>query len=318
MNDCKVSIIVPVYNVEKYLKRCLESIVKQTYNNIEIILVDDGSIDQSGTICDNFAKLDNRIKVIHKKNEGLSITRKIGLDLATGKYISFIDSDDFIKYTYIEVLICHCLKYDAQIAQCDYFIGTETSFKELNKKNSVKVIGRENIFDTRQTKILLWGKIFDKKLFVDIEFPFNKKNEDEFITYKALYSANKIVLTNEKLYYYYQSKNSLYRSETEYYSLDVFEAYEERIEYFTDKKDNKMIEISKKELCIRCMIYYIKCNLSASNKNNKTHIFEMFRSYFNISIKSRYTSHLEKAILLFFNFFPRITIFAVRILDIHL
>ena len=99
-----ISIIVPVYNVEKYLKKCIDSILNQTYSNIEILLIDDGSTDNSGIICDNFKKRDSRIKVVHKKNSGVSSTRNYGLDLATGKYISFVDSDDFVECDFIENL----------------------------------------------------------------------------------------------------------------------------------------------------------------------------------------------------------------------
>ena len=116
----KVSIIVPIYKVEKYLNRCIDSILNQTYKNIEVILVDDGSPDRCGAICDNYSKIDKRIKVIHKKNEGLAEARNAGIKIATGEYISFVDSDDFINKNMYKVLYENAIKYDADISMCQF------------------------------------------------------------------------------------------------------------------------------------------------------------------------------------------------------
>ena len=177
----KVSIIVPIYDVEKYLLSCIDSILSQTYPYIEIILIDDGSPDQCGNICDKKAIFDDRIRVIHKKNGGLSSARNIGLELATGEYIVFVDSDDTIHERFIEILINLCEQYSCDIAQCDFLVVAEDSLKlPLNPQQSLLFYsGREALsrlcMGNDNVKYLVpWNKIYRRELFQGIRYPVGR------------------------------------------------------------------------------------------------------------------------------------------------
>ena len=184
----KITIVVPVYKVEKYLRRCIESILQQTYKNIEIILVDDGSPDNCGKICDEYKEKDNRIIVIHKENGGLSDARNAGIDIATGKYIAFIDSDDYVANNFISSLYDVCIKNECEIAQCKFKRVTEDYKEEqkeisettiLDGKSAIKEIYGQNDVYT----IVAWNKLYLKNLFNDIRYTVGKIHEDESTTY---------------------------------------------------------------------------------------------------------------------------------------
>ena len=242
-----VSIIVPIYNVEQYLRECIDSIIKQTYKNLEIILVDDGSPDNCGQICDEYAKKDDRIKVIHKENGGLSSARNAGLDIATGEYISFIDSDDYVSNNFIEELYSLCIKCDADIAECDFVkftdkIEVQKKDKVIEKYSTIEM--QEQIYTENYIKtIVVWNKLYKKYLYEKLRFPQGKINEDEFTTYKVFDSSLKnIAVTSEILYYYRYNENSIMGKKFNEKRLDVLEAYEERKEFYKEKKLNLLYE----------------------------------------------------------------------------
>ena len=143
MYEDLISVIVPVYNVENYLRECLDSIVAQTYRNIEVILVDDGSKDSSGKICDEYADKDNRIKVIHKENGGVSAARNTGLDIAKGEWISYVDSDDYIESTMIETLICLAKKNDVELAMCSFKDISEC--ENVTQENDIRIFSKDEL-----------------------------------------------------------------------------------------------------------------------------------------------------------------------------
>ena len=212
MNDL-ISIIVPVYNVEKYIEKCVNSIINQTYRNIEIILVDDGSKDRSGEICDELKLKDNRIKIIHKQNGGLSDARNAGMKIANGNYIGFVDSDDYIKEDMFETLYELCKKYNSDISIVSYYeiyhdkvIGVRDSKKlyELNKIDAMK-----EILIDRAIQSYAWNKLFKRELFEQIEFPTNKNFEDIATTLLLFERADKVVLLEDPKYYYVRRDDSI-------------------------------------------------------------------------------------------------------------
>ncbi|MCR1823330.1 glycosyltransferase family 2 protein, partial [Terrisporobacter muris] len=234
-----ISIIVPVYNVEQYIRRCLDSLINQTFKEIEIILVDDGSTDSSGRICDEYAKIDDRVKVIHKENGGLSDARNKGIDIAQGEYIGFVDSDDFVSLDMFQYMYSYN-DIKADIVSCEYKkiydnnkINTRDKSKKINVKEFNNIEALENYFgeysDKREIQVVVWNKIYKKELFEDIRFPFGKLYEDGYVTYKLLYKAKKIIHLYEELYYYFQREGSLIRSE---FSLNVLKSYDDRREIF--------------------------------------------------------------------------------------
>ena len=232
-----ISVIVPIYNVEKYLNKCIESIINQSYSNLEIILVDDGSEDSSGIMCDSYILKDKRIKVIHKENGGLSDARNVGLDKAKGEYIVFIDSDDWIDEKMIEILYNIIKKNNSDISICDYFLAYNEEIQ--TQKEDIEIINLSNIEalktiydkDLGVCMIVAWNKLYKRNLFKDdIRYPYGKIHEDEFTTYKLLYKAEKISYTNQKMYYYRQRENSITSSFNKK-RLDCLEAFDERVKY---------------------------------------------------------------------------------------
>lgn len=272
MDQC-VSVIVPIYMVEPYLKRAVDSIRNQTYQNLEIILVDDGSKDQCGRICDDYAKADNRIVVIHKENGGLSDARNAGLDIARGEYIMFVDSDDYIAPDCVETLL-GCLKeHDADVSMCSYAVTDSTEFDESifaagrnNEKEkkqskewkiktdnhksdgheydgSVEICDRRkllsNLYDANHRDatyfIVSWNKIYKASLWDGIRFPKGKIHEDEATTYKIYDRARKGVYLHRPLYGYFTAPDSITRARFNIKRLQWMDALDDRIAYFENK-----------------------------------------------------------------------------------
>ena len=217
MNDI-VSIIVPVYNVEKYLEKCIYSILNQSYKNIEIILVDDGSTDDSGKICDHFSNVDHRISVIHKKNGGLSDARNAALDIAKGTYVTFVDSDDYIKVDYVQYLYTLLKKYDADISICEFDYMDESGKRinhplannkemEFNQKKALKKLLGQKLYTNSSS-----GKLFKMEYFADIRYPFGKLYEDTLTIYKLFLKAKKISFGARPLYCYIYHEQSISKS----------------------------------------------------------------------------------------------------------
>lgn len=264
--NLKVSIIIPIYKVEKYLKKCIDSILNQTYSNIEVILVDDGSPDNCGKICDEYKKLDDRIIVIHKENGGLSDARNKGLKIATGEFISFIDSDDYIANDFIEYLLNITTSNDA-----DMGIILPYKFKEgsiPNIKNKSEKIRIYNAYDALKTMLYqkefdnaAWGKLYSKKIVENIEFPVGKLYEDIGTTYKYILNSKKIVYSNQYKYYYLQRGDSIMGSPFKPKEMDY--VYQTEL-LMNDVKKFNSISINKAAEC-----RYLNANFSVLLKIGK-------------------------------------------------
>lgn len=207
-----ISIIVPVYKTEPYLRKCLNSIVRQTYENLEIIIVDDGSPDNCGKICDEYAALDSRIKVIHQRNGGLSAARNTGLKIASGAYIGFTDSDDWIDADMFETLYNGAQEHGADISICGFYSVRNNKYEEVKEEHTV-LYGREDamhhlILDQAFTN-QIWNKLFKRELFEGIYFPDGRTFEDIGTTYKLVEKADRIVFLNSCKYYYLRRKDGL-------------------------------------------------------------------------------------------------------------
>ena len=248
----KISIIVPVFNVEKYLSKCIESLVKQTYKNIEILLINDGSQDNSLNICKEWEKKDGRIKVFSQRNQGLSEARNTGIKNAKGNYICFVDSDDLVLSDFIEILYYLIKKYGCEIAQVNFIEKTDD---EIEKKiNIEKQIFNEKILSSRdmikglttndhKKNVIVWNKIYKKELFENLSFKNGKIYEDEFFTWKVFMKCKKIAVSDKILYVYRIRKNSimnLQRKKISIKNLDYLEALEERMETFKNIRDMEL------------------------------------------------------------------------------
>lgn len=251
MKNILVSIIVPVYKVEPYLYRCLDSIVNQTYTNLEIILVDDGSPDKCPCICDEYAAKDNRITVVHKKNGGLSDARNAGLDICKGEYISFVDSDDWISEKYIDTLLNLATRENADIAIVNHKHVTNFSVIENKKESSIKCFSKEQalfrlIAEQHQPFVVSWGKLYRKRLFNCIRFPVGKSHEDEFVAHLLINESVNIVYSDEIMYFYNQRPGSITKGN---HTIDKIDAFERRLTFVIDNNFNKVIPYAASNLC---------------------------------------------------------------------
>ena len=231
-----ITVIVPIYKVEPYLDRCVESIVRQTYPNLEILLVDDGSPDACPALCDAWAARDPRVRVIHKSNGGLSDARNAGLAVAAGEYICFVDSDDFLEPDYARTLYTLCTSEAVDIAECEWdrvteptVIGNRTPEADAQFYTPEEAL-REHIADRifRQTVV---NKLYRAELLRDEPFPPGKTNEDEFWTYRILGKAQGLTHTDAVLYHYFQRPGSIIQSAYSLKRLDGVEAKKRRMEY---------------------------------------------------------------------------------------
>lgn len=292
-----VSIIIPVYNVENYINRCVRSVINQTYRNIEIILIDDGSPDNSGEICDEFANKDNRILVIHKQNGGLSDARNHGIRKASGKYITFIDSDDWVSFKYIETLVYNIENYNAEISICGYISTANENyiFEEDKKIGNITVLNSKQAIEKQYDKdkvnyIVSWGKLYNINLFDNIEFPYGKIHEDEFTTYRLYSMANRIVATASKYYAYYQRNDSIMGSGFNVKArLDLIEALDQKASFLQSINQIKLYNKNIKLMFMLCL----SANLYIKDMNQK----QLFASYLkyciNIMKKSKNNNFLR-------------------------
>ena len=247
MNEL-ISIIVPVYKVERYLEKCIKSLINQTYQNIEIILVDDGSTDNCPQICDDFATKDKRIRVIHKANGGLSSARNVGLDAAKGEYISFIDSDDYVAADMIERAYSAMVAQDAELCifgikwiyengtAYDKVVPSPICDETLTKSQALDKLCRSDYF----YYVTAQNKMYKRTIFNNIRFPEGKIHEDEFTVHHIFDSCLKIVSIKEELYYYVQRENSIMHSGFSIKRVDGVYAFLDRCNYSKRKNLKKL------------------------------------------------------------------------------
>ncbi len=234
-----ISVIVPVYKVEPYLTRCVHSIIDQTYTNLEIILVDDGSPDNCSTMCDDWEKLDNRIIVIHKQNGGLSDARNVGLKTATGEFISFVDSDDWIAPDMMKYLLNAIQEDKSDIAACTVEMiwddGTPSEFLTvhtncvLNRTEAQKALLEEKLL-----KQPVWYKLYKRETIEGILFEVGKQHEDVFWSYQAIGRAERVSIIDYIGYYYFQRSDSIMGNGYSLKNLDAMEAYEKRYAFIKE------------------------------------------------------------------------------------
>lgn len=247
----KISVIVPVYNVEAFLERCVRSVCEQTYNDLEIILVDDGSSDGCPEMCDCFAAADKRVKVIHKENGGLSSARNAGIDECTGDWIMFVDSDDFIAPEMVRKLYDAACRYRTDVAYCTVraFTEDEKGYREFGlwdaPPDSGIVLSGETILrrtvEERQGflsghHVVAWNKIYRRYIFDKLRYPWGRQNEDEAIAHDILDACSRIVGINEPLYYYRQHADSIMgKGDSLFRDLSVSMAYGDRLQFFEQR-----------------------------------------------------------------------------------
>ncbi len=247
-----ITVIVPVYKVEDYIHRCVESLLKQTYRNLEIILVDDGSPDGCPAICDNYAAIDERVKVIHKKNGGLSDARNVAIDVATGKYIGFVDSDDYIQNDMYEKLISAAKETEADIVVCGHYVeqGNKLTMEEAPRDTIQILSGVEAqllLLQDKAMKNYAWNKLYLRTLFEGVRYPVHRNFEDIATTYLLFDKAKKICWIPEYLYFYQIREDSISfknSSDEKWYNncKDIVKAHQERCEFYINKGNGELTD----------------------------------------------------------------------------
>ena len=306
----KITVIVPVYNVENYLEKCLDSLINQTYKNLEIIVINDGSTDNSGEICQEYAQKDNRIVYIEKENGGLSDARNVSLDKMTGSYVTFIDSDDWVELDYVEILYKKIIEYQADIAVGNYYSYNEDEetyyFHIYGDSYYEKVYDNvsifENLYESQEMKsfalISAWGKLYKAKLFDYLRFDKGKLGEDGYFNQKMYLSVNKVVYLNKGLYAYRQRSGSITKTWTEKWMHALVDAMSERITLLA----NMGYPLEKHLAVYRQMLEVSLANGQASGLSDTATYkeFEMKRTLLNQL--SRQEQGEKKAIVLAANY----------------
>lgn len=228
-----ISVIVPIYNVEQYLEKCIKSLINQTYSNIEIILVDDGSTDTSGKICDSWKKMDSRIIVIHKRNGGLSDARNAGIEAASGQWFMFVDSDDYVLETFCEHAVQLVKESYSDIGVFNYQFCWEDRVESSDENVDGLKENKEAMYNllSGNTKNYAWNKIYKRELFNDVRYPVGKVWEDIGTTYKLFSSAKKVNFSQEVLYCYRQRSVSISYAPPANALFDIYEQYKEQYEF---------------------------------------------------------------------------------------
>ena len=231
-----ITVIVPVYNVAVYLESCLDSILKQDYRSLEVILIDDGSTDNSGMICDEYARKDERVKVIHQKNGGAASAKNAGLRIATGKYLSFVDSDDYLAPDAYFHMVGLLNEYGADVVQCAYRdIFKDVAVDHVTITETEEYVSNEYLerFTKDWTCGLLWDKLFVRALFKDIYFEEGHKIDDEYFTYRGIMNAQKIVRDGQIVYNYRKRRSSVM-----YSPESGKQIIKDRIDYLSKRRIN--------------------------------------------------------------------------------
>lgn len=297
----KIFFVIPIYNVEAYLNRCIDSVLAQSYHNTEIVLVDDGSPDRCPEICDMYAQKHKNIAVIHKTNGGLSDARNAGIayvktHAAPEDFLSFLDADDFIHEQYAERLITLCREYGCDMAQCEHEKGAGSAFGSGVKKVKVFCEPSEAALLGYALKSQCGPKIYKVKIFNDILFPVGVLNEDEFVTYQAVYAAGRIAFTNERLHYYFQHGESIMdglskRLKNNPHRYDFLNAYEERARFF--EKENKPEQVLKtyEKVCTDLILRYCEQMYLPRQERDEDCVngkyMKLYQKYFDMMIKRK-------------------------------
>ena len=330
----KLYFIIPVYKVEKYLNRCVDSVLAQSYKNVYIVLVDDGSPDTCPEICDKYGEMYSNIHVIHKPNGGLSDARNAALKFISENalpedYITFLDSDDFVHPQFAEKMISICEENGCHTVQCEYEKGSGDEFTPRRENGTITVTDAENALLGYALKSMSCAKVYKVSCFTDLFFPVGYYNEDEFVTYKALYRSEKIGTTSEALYYYYQHTSETRSIMAEIakkiknnpHRYDYIKAYDERIEFF--QKLDKPLQVMKahEKICTDIILRYTE-QMNVDKKDRDTdcingEYMRIYREHYKIMIHRKGMPLKRKLMYIGFNIFPYSSVLMAKIFTLR-
>ena len=297
----KISVIVPVYNVEMYLKRCVDSILAQTAEDFELILVDDGSTDSGGVICDEYRKADGRVKVIHQENGGLSRARNAGIDAAAGEYLRFVDSDDCVAPYFLSTLLSMCEENGADMAVCGYELinGTQSldQVPVTLMLHPTEVIDKRNFFLRLNTKqeivyVAAWNKLYRRSLFDGIRYPRGRINEDEAVIHLIADRCERIAVTGQPMYFYCMREGSItHRQDFSRQKMDIFPFLQDRMEYFEDRGWDDLRFMTSQRYMLACLEMRSAIPEDfPDGKMYKNHLMRMFKNMLSRAKKNKAAS----------------------------
>jgi len=307
--DELISVIVPVYNAEKYIEHCIRSLLEQTYKNFELILINDGSTDRSLKLCKAFSDKDRRVKVYDRKNGGASAARNTGLERMKGKYVIFVDSDDYVSKSYLENLYLAAKSGHYDIVQCNL----ESKNRQLNpidaitfQLSDVTEITKVQALNERKYKVSVWGKIYCSHIFKDFRFQEGIIYEDDASYYILVDQAEKIALLNETLYFYYMSENSVMRNDKKNKSTAFVDIYEDRIQYFKQRNNQKLVDGSYDRFCLVLMLNISASFAHGNNIDDRKWMLELFKKYYPLTMKAKAVDMEDKIIFTCFRIAPHL------------
>lgn len=279
----RVSIVVPIYKVEKYLKRCVDSILNQTYSNLEIILVDDGSPDQCGNIADGYAANDHRVSVVHKPNGGLSDARNAGMEHVTGEYTLFVDSDDWLERNMVEEMVRLSHQHKADVVQVGFYYAFDDYLQIDNRHNSCEdeptVLDNQHLMlelvVNDKVKNFAWGKLYKTNLIKEIAFLKGVLFEDVFWSHQVMHHVNTFVTLHKPMYYYFQRNDSIVANYT-VRNLDMLAGLKER-HRFIEEHYRHLVGISYKTILKNCFIHYSLLLVNRNQDKGGVHRKEIHR-----------------------------------------
>ena len=297
-----VSIIIPIYKVEKDLKRCIESVLNQTYQNIEIILVDDGSPDNCPKICEDYKIKDSRIKVIHKKNGGLSDARNAGIEIAQGEYITFIDSDDYVTEDYVEYLYKLIVKYKADISICSHdavYINDIKRFRtDCNEAIMNSEIALKKMLYHQNYDVSAWAKMYKLDLFNEIRYPVGRLFEDAATTYKLIDKSKKIAYGSESKYKYIIRPNSIVTSKFNDSKLDLIISTNEMCDFIEKRYYNLQQASIRRRVYANLSTLRLMNNIGEEYKAKKEEIIKTIKKYSSVVLKDKKAPKRDKIAIL--------------------
>lgn len=320
-----VSIIVPVYGVEPYIRQCLDSITSQTYSNLEVIIVASDSGDKSTEICEEYSEKDSRIVVIKREALGLSDAKNVGIENSTGQYVGFIDGDDFVSKRFIETLHSLCVGYECEIAQCGYMVVDNGLTKENTERNPIKVEVFSNLDmcmnlynDLYVPTVVSWSKLYHRRLFQDVRFPLGRIHEDEATTHILLYKSNCIAVTNQDLYYYRKVAGSIMGAPYSLKRLDYFKALDERLDFF-HRLEQPVICSLTRERYLKKLIENVRLTkkFMPENKQLRKKLAEMVKTMLPVVIKDPNIAVKNRVMILGFLLFPGTSLAILKIKGLY-
>ena len=305
MENELISVIINVYNGEKYIKKCLDSVISQTYKDLEILIINDGSIDNTLSICESYK--DKRIKIITTENSGLSMSRNVGLDKAKGDYIYFVDADDFIELDTIEYLYNLCKKYEVPIATCKYLEISDYNYTLNNVEEKINIVSSKeflkDVLLLKNKAVSTWNKLLKKELFDNLRFE-NRIINDMAFTHKLIMKVDKIACSNQIKYFYLRHKESItaQKSSTERL-IDIYNVYIDRYNYINKIYPN-LIENNVTVLKIIIELY-LKNNTELEKYLNKHNAIKLYKQVFTIKVLKYNIGIREKIKILLFRINPK-------------